>query len=128
MKNTIKTLLTLLVLSTLFTSCKESVPEIDFGDEETVDARDAAEGTFQSDFAPIRLVFIKDQDSAGQMLLLDYDTKEVNAVLFNIVETAYGFTYGFKNDAMTGRYSKIEDTHTLVEPNNTEWFFSRIDE
>tara|TARA_R110001632_G_scaffold70241_2_gene163715 strand:+ start:7787 stop:8167 length:381 start_codon:yes stop_codon:yes gene_type:complete len=126
MKNTFKTLLTLLVLSTLFTSCtQESTPT---PTPATIDIRDAAEGTFQSDFAPIRLVFVKDPDSVGQMLVLDYQTNEVNAVMFIIKETRDGFTYGFENDVMTGRYNKIEDTHTLLEPNGTEWFFPRLDE
>jgi hypothetical protein len=125
MTNTFKTLLTLLVLSTLFTSCKESAPQIDFVDERE-DIRDAAEGTFLSDFAPINLVFVKDPDSVGQMLVLDYETSYVNGVMFDITETRDGFTYRFKNDVMTGRYNKIEDTHILVEINGTEWFFSRV--
>ena len=124
MKKSIKALVALLIISTAFTSCtseNNSTPT-----PAPIDIRDAAEGTFQSDFAPIRLVFVKDQDSVGQMLLLDYETNEVNAVMFIIMETRNGFTYGFENDVMTGRYNKIEDTHTLVEPDNTEWFFLRV--
>ena len=59
------------------------------------------------------------------MLLLDYETNEVNAVMFIIMETMDGFTYGFKNDKMVGRYDKNEDTHTLIEPDTTEWLFLR---
>ena len=124
MKKSIKALVALLIISTAFTSCtseNNSTPT-----PAPIDIRDAAEGTFQSDFAPIRLVFEKSQDSIGQMLLLDYETNEVNAVMFIIMETMDGFTYGFKNDAMVGRYNKVEDTHTLVEPDNTEWYFLRV--
>ena len=124
MKKSIKALVALLIISTAFTSCtseNSSTPT-----PAPIDIRDAAEGTFQSDFAPIRLVFVKDQDSVGQMLLLDYETNEVNAVMFIIMETMEGFTYGFKDDVMLGRYNKVEDTHTLVEPDNTEWYFLRV--
>ena len=124
MKKSIKALVALLIISTAFTSCtseNNSTPT-----PAPIDIRDAAEGTFQSDFAPIRLVFVKDQDSVGQMLLLDYETNEVNAVMFIIMETREGFTYGFKDDVMLGRYDKVEDTHTLVEPDNTEWYFLRV--
>ena len=124
MKKSIKALVALLIISTAFTSCtseNNSTPT-----PAPIDIRDAAEGTFQSDFAPIRLVFVKDQDSVGQMLLLDYETNEVNAVMFIIMETMEGFTYGFKDDVMLGRYNKVEDTHTLVEPDNTEWYFLRV--
>ena len=124
MKKSIKALVALLIISTAFTSCTSdgtSTPT-----PAPIDIRDAAEGTFQSDFAPIRLVFEKSQDSIGQMLLLDYETNEVNAVMFIIMETMDGFTYGFKNDVMVGRYNKVEDTHTLVEPDNTEWYFLRV--
>ena len=124
MKKSIKALVALLIISTAFTSCtseNNSTPT-----PAPIDIRDAAEGTFQSDFAPIRLVFVKDQDSVGQMLLLDYETNEVNAVMFIIMETREGFTYGFKDDVMLGRYNKVEDTHTLVEPDNTEWYFLRV--
>ena len=124
MKKSIKALVALLIISTAFTSCTSD--ETSTPTPAPIDIRDAAEGTFQSDFAPIRLVFVKDQDSVGQMLLLDYETNEVNAVMFIIMETRNGFTYGFENDVMTGRYNKIEDTHTLVEPDNTEWFFLRV--
>mgnify|MGYP003644698713 FL=1 len=124
MKKSIKALVALLIISTAFTSCtseNNSTPT-----PAPIDIRDAAEGTFQSDFAPIRLVFEKSQDSIGQMLLLDYETNEVNAVMFIIMETMEGFTYGFKDDVMLGRYNKVEDTHTLVEPDNTEWYFLRV--
>ena len=124
MKKSIKALVALLIISTAFTSCtseNNSTPT-----PAPIDIRDAAEGTFQSDFAPIRLVFEKSQDSIGQMLLLDYETNEVNAVMFIIMETREGFTYGFKDDVMLGRYNKVEDTHTLVEPDNTEWYFLRV--
>tara|TARA_R110002126_G_scaffold289215_1_gene443807 strand:- start:3348 stop:3725 length:378 start_codon:yes stop_codon:yes gene_type:complete len=124
MKKSIKALVALLIISTAFTSCtseNNSTPT-----PAPIDIRDAAEGTFQSDFAPIRLVFEKSQDSIGQMLLLDYETNEVNAVMFIIMETMDGFTYGFKDDVMLGRYNKVEDTHTLVEPDNTEWYFLRV--
>ena len=124
MKKSIKALVALLIISTAFTSCTSD--ETSTPTPAPIDIRDAAEGTFQSDFAPIRLVFVKDQDSVGQMLLLDYETNEVNAVMFIIMETMEGFTYGFKDDVMLGRYNKVEDTHTLVEPDNTEWYFLRV--
>ena len=124
MKKSIKALVALLIISTAFTSCTSD--ETSTPTPAPIDIRDAAEGTFQSDFAPIRLVFEKSQDSIGQMLLLDYETNEVNAVMFIIMETMDGFTYGFKNDVMVGRYNKVEDTHTLVEPDNTEWYFLRV--
>ena len=122
MKQTIKTIAALLIIGMSFTACtKEESPT----PTPPIDIRDAAEGSFKSDFAPITLVFEKSQDSIGQMLLLDYQTNEVNAVMFIIMETMDGFTYGFKNDAMVGRYDKNEDTHTLTEPDGTEWFFLR---
>tara|TARA_R110001606_G_scaffold363883_1_gene518160 strand:+ start:241 stop:618 length:378 start_codon:yes stop_codon:yes gene_type:complete len=124
MKKSIKALVALLIISTAFTSCTSD--ETSTPTPAPIDIRDAAEGTFQSDFAPIRLVFEKSQDSIGQMLLLDYETNEVNAVMFIIMETMDGFTYGFKDDVMLGRYNKVEDTHTLVEPDNTEWYFLRV--
>ena len=124
MKKSIKALVALLIISTAFTSCTSD--ETSTPTPAPIDIRDAAEGTFQSDFAPIRLVFEKSQDSIGQMLLLDYETNEVNAVMFIIMETREGFTYGFKDDVMLGRYNKVEDTHTLVEPDNTEWYFLRV--
>ena len=124
MKKSIKALVALLIISTAFTSCTSD--ETPTPTPAPIDFRDAAEGTFESDFAPIRLVFVKDPDSVGRMLVLDYETNEINAVMFIIMETRNGFTYGFENDVMTGRYNKIEDTHTLVEPNNTEWFFLRV--
>ena len=124
MKKSIKALVALLIISTAFTSCTSD--ETPTPTPAPIDIRDVAEGTFESDFAPIRLVFVKDPDSVGRMLVLDYETNEVNAVMFIIMETRNGFTYGFENDVMTGRYNKIEDTHTLVEPNNTEWFFLRV--
>ena len=124
MKKSIKALVALLITSTAFTSCTSD--ETPTPTPTPIDIRDAAEGTFESDFAPIRLVFVKDQDSVGQMLLLDYETNEVNAVMFIIMETMEGFTYGFKDDVMLGRYNKVEDTHTLVEPDNTEWYFLRV--
>ena len=123
MKKSIKALVLLAIISAAFTSCKE---ETSTPTPAPIDIRDAAEGSFQSDFAPIRLVFEKSQDSIGQMLLLDYETNEVNAVMFIIMETMEGFTYGFKDDVMLGRYDKVEDTHTLVEPDNTEWYFLRV--
>ena len=123
MKKSIKALVLLAIISAAFTSCKE---ETSTPTPAPIDIRDAAEGTFESDFAPIRLVFEKSQDSIGQMLLLDYETNEVNAVMFIIMETMEGFTYGFKDDVMLGRYDKVEDTHTLVEPDNTEWYFLRV--
>ena len=125
MKKSIKALVLLAIISAAFTSCKEETPTPVFSPT-PIDIRDAAEGTFESDFAPIRLVFEKSQDSIGQMLLLDYETNEVNAVMFIIMETMNGFTYGFKDDVMLGRYDKVEDTHTLVEPDNTEWYFLRV--
>lgn len=122
MKQTIKTIAALLIIGMSFTACtKEESPT----PTPPIDIRDAAEGSFKSDFAPITLVFEKSQDSIGQMLLLDYETNEVNAVMFIIMETMDGFTYGFKNDAMVGRYDKNEDKHTLIEPDGTEWFFLR---
>ena len=122
MKQTIKTIAALLIIGMSFTACtKDESPT----PTPPIDIRDAAEGSFKSDFAPITLVFEKSQDSIGQMLLLDYQTNEVNAVMFIIMETMDGFTYGFKNDAMVGRYDKNEDTHTLTEPDGTEWFFLR---
>ena len=122
MKQTIKTIVALLIIGMSFTACtKEESPT----PTPPIDIRDAAEGSFKSDFAPITLVFEKSQDSIGQMLLLDYETNEVNAVMFIIMETMDGFTYGFKNDSMVGRYDKNEDTHTLTEPDGTEWFFLR---
>ena len=123
MKKSIKALVLLAIISAAFTSCKE---ETSTPTPAPIDIRDAAEGTFESDFAPIRLVFEKSQDSIGQMLVLDYETNEVNAVMFIIMETMEGFTYGFKDDVMLGRYDKVEDTHTLVEPDNTEWYFLRV--
>ena len=123
MKKSIKALVILAIISAAFTSCKE---ETSTPTPAPIDIRDAAEGIFQSDFAPIRLVFEKSQDSIGQMLVLDYETNEVNAVMFIIMETRNGFTYGFKDDVMLGRYDKVEDTHTLVEPDNTEWYFLRV--
>ena len=123
MKKSIKALVLLAIISAAFTSCKE---ETSTPTPAPIDIRDAAEGIFQSDFAPIRLVFEKSQDSIGQMLVLDYETNEVNAVMFIIMETRNGFTYGFKDDVMLGRYDKVEDTHTLVEPDNTEWYFLRV--
>ena len=123
MKKSIKALVLLAIISAAFTSCKE---ETSTPTPAPIDIRDAAEGIFQSDFAPIRLVFEKSQDSIGQMLVLDYETNEVNAVMFIIMETMEGFTYGFKDDVMLGRYDKVEDTHTLVEPDNTEWYFLRV--
>ena len=123
MKKSIKALVLLAIISAAFTSCKE---ETSTPTPAPIDIRDAAEGTFESDFAPIRLVFEKSQDSIGQMLVLDYETNEVNAVMFIIMETRNGFTYGFKDDVMLGRYDKVEDTHTLVEPDNTEWYFLRV--
>ena len=124
MKKTIKTIAALLIIGMSFTACtKEESPT---PTPAPIDFRDAAEGSFKSDFAPITLVFEKSQDSIGQMLLLDYETNEVNAVMFIIMETMEGFTYGFKNDVMTGRYNKVKDTHTLIEPNNTEWNFLRL--
>ena len=101
MKNTFKTLLTLLVLSTLFTSCTHSQRLAPF------DIRDAAEGTFQGDIAPIKFVFVKDPDSVGQMLVLDYETGYTIAVMFIITETRDGFTYGFEDYVTTGSYNKI---------------------
>ena len=122
MKQTIKTIAALLIIGMSFTACtKEESPT-----PAPIDIRDAAEGTFKSDFAPITFVFEKSQDSIGQMLLLDYESNEVNAVMFIIMETMDGFTYGFKDDVMLGRYNKVEDTHTLVEPDNTEWYFLRV--
>ena len=123
MKKSIKALVLLAIISAAFTSCKE---ETSTPTPAPIDIRDAAEGTFQSDFAPITFVFEKSQDSIGQMLVLDYETNEVNAVMFIIMETMDGFTYGFKDDVMLGRYDKVEDTHTLVEPDNTEWYFLRV--
>ena len=124
MKKSIKALVALLIISTAFTSCTSD--ETPTPTPAPIDFRDAAEGTFESDFAPIRLVFVKDPDSVGRMLVLDYETNEVNAVMFIIMETMEGFTYGFKDDVMLGRYNKVEDTHTLVEPDNTEWYFLRV--
>ena len=121
MKQTIKTIAALLIIGMSFTACtKDESPT-----PAPIDIRDAAEGTFQSDFAPIKFVFEKSQDSIGQMLLLDYESNEVNAVMFIIMETMDGFTYGFKDDVMLGRYDKNEDTHTLTEPDGTEWLFLR---
>ena len=121
MKQTIKTIAALLIIGMSFTACtKEESPA-----PAPIDIRDAAEGTFKSDFAPITFVFEKSQDSIGQMLLLDYQTNEINAVMFIIMETMDGFTYGFKDDVMVGRYDKNEDTHTLTEPDGTEWLFLR---
>ena len=121
MKQTIKTIAALLIIGMSFTACtKDESPT-----PAPIDIRDAAEGTFKSDFAPITFVFEKSQDSIGQMLLLDYQTNEINAVMFIIMETMDGFTYGFKDDVMVGRYDKNEDTHTLTEPDGTEWFFLR---
>lgn len=123
MKNTFKTIAALLIIGMSFTACtKDESPT----PTPPIDIRDAAEGSFKSDFAPITLVFEKSQDSIGQMLLLDYETNEVNAVMFIIMETMDGFTYGFKNDAMVGRYDKNEDKHTLIEPDGTEWLFLRV--
>ena len=121
MKQTIKTIAALLIIGMSFTACtKEESPT-----PAPIDFRDAAEGTFQSDWAPIKFVFEKSQDSVGKMLLLDYESNEVNAVMFIIMETRDGFTYGFEDDAEVGRYDKNEDTHTLTEPDGTEWLFLR---
>ena len=122
MKNTIKTIAALLIIGMSFTACtKEESPT----PTPPIDIRDAAEGTFESDIAPIKFVFEKSQDSIGQMLLLDYESNEVNAVMFIIMETMDGFTYGIKDDVIVGRYDKNEDTHTLTEPDGTEWLFLR---
>ena len=123
MKNTFKTIAALLIIGMSFTACTKH--ESPTPTPAPIDIRDAAEGTFKSDFAPITFVFEKSQDSIGQMLLLDYESNEVNAVMFIIMETMDGFTYGFKDDAIVGRYDKNEDTHTLTEPDGTEWFFLR---
>ena len=123
MKNTFKTIAALLIIGMSFTACtKDESPTLT---PAPIDFRDAAEGTFKSDFAPITFVFEKSQDSIGQMLLLDYESNEVNAVMFIIMETMDGFTYGFKDEVMVGRYDKNEDTHTLTEPDGTEWLFLR---
>ena len=121
MKNTFKTIVALLIIGMSFTACtKDESPT-----PAPIDIRDAAEGSFKSDFAPITLVFAKDPDSVGKMLVLDYESNEVNAVMFIIMETRDGFTYGFEDDDFVGRYDKNEDTHTLIEPDGTEWFFPR---
>tara|TARA_R110001632_G_scaffold124828_2_gene237947 strand:- start:73 stop:450 length:378 start_codon:yes stop_codon:yes gene_type:complete len=123
MKNTIKTIAALLIIGMSFTACtKEESPT---PTPAPIDFRDAAEGSFKSDFAPITLVFVKDPDSVGKMLVLDYESNEVNAVMFIIMETRDGFTYGFEDDDLVGRYDKNEDTHTLTEPDGTEWLFLR---
>ena len=123
MKQTIKTIAALLIIGMSFTACTKD--ESPTPTPAPIDIRDAAEGSFKSDFVNITLVFEKSQDSIGQMLLLDYQTNEINAVMFIIMETRDGFTYGFKDDDFVGRYDKNEDTHTLIEPDGTEWFFLR---
>tara|TARA_R110000744_G_scaffold318281_1_gene424757 strand:- start:79 stop:456 length:378 start_codon:yes stop_codon:yes gene_type:complete len=125
MKKSIKALVALLIISIAFTSCTSD--ETSTPTPTPIDIRDAAEGIFQSDFAPIRFVFEKSQDSVGKMLVLDYESNEVNAVMFIIMETRDGFTYGFEDDVLVGRYDKNEDMHTLIEPDNTEWYFLRVD-
>ncbi len=123
MKNTFKTIAALLIIGMSFTACtKDESPT----PTPPIDIRDAAEGSFKSDFAPITLVFVKDPYSVGKMLVLDYETKEVNAVMFIIMETRDGFTYGFENDSIVGRYDKKEDTHTLTEPNGREYLLLRV--
>ena len=120
MKNTIKTIAALLIIGMSFTACtKEEVQPspISFPYPPSHhDFRDAAEGTFQWD-SPFNLafVFVKDLDSVGKMLVLDYESNEVTAVMFIIMETRDGFTYGFENDSAVGRYDKNEDTHTITD-------------
>lgn len=124
MKQTIKTIVALLIIGMSFTACTKD--ESPTPAPTPIDIRDAAEGTFQWD-SPfnLALVFVKDPDSVGNMLVLDYESNEVNAVMFIIMETRDGFTYGFENDSIVGRYDKKEDTHTLTEPNGREYLLLR---
>ena len=122
MKKSIKALVLILIISTAFTSCtSDETPT-----PTPIDFREAAEGTFQRYKLPLQLTFVRDTSSAGNMVVLDYETGDTAAIMFIIMETMEGFTYGFENDLTVGRYSEVDDMHTLVEPDGIEQYFLRI--
>ena len=120
MKKTIKTIAALLIIGMSFTACtKDESPT-----PAPIDIRDAAEGSFKLDFVNITFVFVKDPYSVGKMLLQSGGDRP-DKVIFIIMETRDGFTYGFEDDDFVGRYDKNEDTHTLSDPNGREFLLLR---
>ena len=134
MKNTFKTLTSLLIICTAFTACtKEKAQPSPISFPYPTDVRDAAVGVFEATLGAdtIQFEFVKHDSIQDRMEILDVvegDGRQgMVASIIDIVKTEDGFDYIINEDNATGTYNKFTDIHTFFIPSEAEdWIFSRV--
>jgi hypothetical protein len=134
MKQTIKTIVALLIIGTAFTACTKDETTTPVEDTSSVDILDLAAGSYVyvelRDSVAIDSNFINFEVApAGyEMLVLDGITNEVVDTLINIEGTSFGFVCTVaSNSTLIGTYEVVEDQFTFVQqPDSTGIVYTRV--